>query len=333
MAKKTDNEHLDLVILNYQKARDSNDDLSIQYYYDEILKYYNPMNFKNVWWKKYGWIYDFDSDEFDGDYRAKFIDCINKYIPSSKTGKKITLNNYFYSAIEKMYAGIVIKVNTAKRNPSQVCPICSKITSNISSHVREEHKDIVWSKLIELGMNEEKGFVGGCPFCPKHLPKKKCDSNDKNDIVNHISKYHSTILFDQFKDMFPHMYIGNNHIKNMSEYNLVDNDDFDIIDFIENNSSNNYINNFDIMSNLSKSESMANFVNSEKTELENLIIEFIFDSRIKNIDGGTMNHRQLNNWLNKKRDQSNSTDLRVSKKDFDYAIRMLKDKMLSSGLA
>lgn len=330
MLKKEKYQYLDSIIEKYQYARDNNDDSSLQYYYDEILKYYNPFDFKNVWWKKYAWIYDFEQDEFDGDYRAKFIDCINKYCPNNSSSKKITLNNYFYSAIEKMYAGMVIKINTAKRNPSQICPICGEITSNISSHIREFHKDIVWDKLIELGMNEEKGFIGGCTFCPKHLPRKKCDTSDKKQIIDHISKYHSTILFDRFKEMFPHMYIGNNHVKNISEYNFTDNEDFDVIDFIEANS--NSTQEYDILSNVGKSESLANFVNSDKTDLENKIIEFIFDSKIKNIDGGSMTHRQINNWMEKNKGASESDTPKISKKDFDIAIRTLKDKMISSGM-
>lgn len=331
MEKKMNYLTIDDAIAAYQRAREDNDEVSLQVAYNNIIKFYNPNSFKNVWWKKYGWLYDFDKDDFNADYYAKFIECLNKFSSETKAGKKMTLNNYFYSAAERMYGIIIKSINTAKRNPSQICPMCSKETANISSHIRECHKDIVWNGIVDLGF-DEKSFVAGCPFCPKHLKVKKCATDIKEQIIQHVAKVHSTILFDSFKDIYPEFYLGNNHVRSITEFNYKDDEYYDIIE----QSSSLEDSECHMISDVDKSISLEHFINTNKTELEDQIVEFILDAKVRSISGGIMNHRRLNAWRVKQHLESggdpNDLPEKIDKKTFSEAIRKLQDKMITSGM-
>jgi hypothetical protein len=302
-------------ILRYQYAIKEHDDLLAEKCYNEILKHYNPFDYRNVWWRKYGWLYNFDEEEFDTDYKIKFIQCICKFSPKNN---KQNINNYFFKACENMYGTIINRRNTNKRNIKQKCPICLKYAQNISSHIKDNHYELAWDNVLSIGMSE-KNFKDGCPFCPNYLPIKKIQSENIDEIKKHLSKFHPGMIFEKFKELFPNFYIGNDHLSLFSELDSDNEGFYDIIN--EKNSIRDSEN----------SIGLSYFINLEKDEIENIIIEYIFDVKVSTLNSG-INYRKLNNWLKNKRDSCKYSNTTVSKKQYEEAINSLQNKITMSGL-
>ena len=245
-------------IEKYQEAKNSNNFSEAEIWYEEILTHYNPINYRNVWWRKYGWLYNFETNDFNSDYIIKFIDCLNKFKSKDSKGNYRNINNYFFSAIKNMYSAMIYNINKSDNNPKIRCPACGKIIKNAYLHIKEEHNDILWEKITELGISEQS-FEKGCPICPHYLPRKQCKTTDKNKILDHVLKIHSSLLFEKFKELYPGNYLECKDIINISDLTSLSEDEQDFLEFIENKNE---------ISDMSKSVSVENFISSDKTEIE-----------------------------------------------------------------
>jgi hypothetical protein len=315
---KVTSSNIEDAIFNYQKAIENNFESQIEKYYSEIVTFYNPNSFKNYWWKKYGWIYDFEESVFNSDYRFCFMKAISNYKTKDilkNYGKNITgsgsIANYFRMVLQKHFSGIIKGRNIAKRNPFQNCPICYGKFSPLSTHILNKHAEkFISEKFAELNITE-KDFINGCPFCPKMVPNRVCKTQDINEINEHIVKYHSSFILEKFKEAYPNIYIANDHTKTFSDYVSDETSEFDILE----NNINTDLKSKDIE--IINKNAFVDFMQMDFTPEEKKIITYIMNVKnIKNIDDGKLN----------------SSSIRMSRKKFNQALDSIKIKMKNVGL-
>ncbi len=311
-------------VVCYQNSRKRNDDIESEAFYEEIIFHYDPLDYYNVWWKKYAWLYNFDQDVFKSDYLFCFIKSINcfKTKENLKSGGveikgQGTLNNYFYKTLQQHYSNEIKHQNAAKRNPTQICPICSKKTSPLSSHILLDHvEQLTDKKLYELGITTSS-FDEGCPLCPKHLPRKRCKINGldeqkkKNKIYEHIANFHSSLVLEQFKEDYPNYFISNDHTKCVSEYQKDQSEEYINLteDYTQNDGEISAIN-------FHNSEAFNYFIDIEMSEDERQIVEYILSSDVKTVANGKLTN----------------TKVGLPKKRFIAAMKNIKDRMSCVGL-
>jgi hypothetical protein len=268
-------ESLEASILKYQKGLLTNNKHYIERCYREVCKLYPPYLHMQEWWSQYHYLYD-SQEDFASDYIKIFCNVLSNWKPrstrkKSRYGGSGEFKNYFIGALQHNYINLVKADNAGKRNPSQKCPICEKWATPLSTHLLNHHTDILWTHLDKIGYKLDE--LERCPFCKSHkMPRSyECDEDCSNFteggcdactikkrtliIKKHLLSKHSTMLFQKFNELYP-----NYQTVSPRALSVYMNDS-------EEGEENCY---YDHLKDDSK---LDNFMNSELTELENLIIK------------------------------------------------------------
>jgi len=274
-AKIRTQENLEVAILKYQESLLSGNKWRIDRQYKEVCKLYPPYLHMQEWWNQYHYLYD-SQEDFASDYIKIFCNVLSNWKPRntrkvSRYGGSGEFKNYFIGALQHNYINLVKADNAGKRNPSQKCPICDKWVNPLSTHILNHHHHVLWDHLKKTGIILEN--LERCSFCKSHkMPRSyECleDCEDKKDgscekcmiiqrtaiIRKHILSKHSTMLFQKFNELYP-----NYQTVSPRALSVYMNDS-------EEGEENCY---YDHLKDDSK---LDNFMNSELTELENLIIK------------------------------------------------------------
>jgi len=217
---RTDRQQSDLefFILKYQKALKSGDRFEVNDSYTKVCQIYEPFNYANYWWRKYGHLYE-EREDFDQEYLRIFCRVLSEWRPrenrgASRYGGKGYFQNFFYGSLAHHFSNIVKRLSSNKRNIASRCPLCEQWCNTLSTHLREHHASLLWEHLESAGRSVEE--MKSCPFCKSYKAPKTiecphsetpCDVCAKKANVEHIKKHlmskHSTYLFEKFHDMFP----------------------------------------------------------------------------------------------------------------------------------
>ena len=105
MQNKIFQDKLELAIVNYQLAVEENDDKLTKKYYDVICEVYPPLDFLNVWYKKYKHLYE-TREDFTQEYLYVFLKNIIFILLihiKKKSAKQINYNIDFDSNAQRNY--------------------------------------------------------------------------------------------------------------------------------------------------------------------------------------------------------------------------------------
>lgn len=210
---------LEIFILQYQNAIKENNSFDVNDVYDKICNIYTPSNYSNVWWRKYGYLFE-EKDDFEQEYLRIFCRVLKEWRPRESRGKsryggKGYFQNFFYGSLSHHFTNMVKSLSSNKRNVATRCPICEQWCNTLSTHLREHHADLLWQHLASFGKNVNE--ITSCPFCKTYKPLKKIEcehgktpceccaklANTEN-IKKHLMSKHSNYLFEKFHDIFPH---------------------------------------------------------------------------------------------------------------------------------
>lgn len=260
---RTDNQgDLEICILKYQEAIKQNNRFDVHDMYVKICEIYTPSNYSNVWWRKYGYLFE-EKDDFEQEYLRIFCRVLKEWRPresrgESRYGGKGYFQNFFYGSLSHHFTNMVKSMSSNKRNVAMRCPICEQWCNTLSTHLREHHADLLWQYLESCGKNVEE--LISCPFCKTYKPLKTvecphstiaCENCSKSanteNIKKHLMSKHSNYLFEKFHDIFPnHQTISS---KPMSiHFHDDDNEESSIYDVVESDDG------FDSLLSLSLSE-------------------------------------------------------------------------------
>ena len=219
-------ENLEASILKYQKSLLTHNKQLVERCYQNVCRLYPPLLHSQEWWNQYHYLYD-SHEDFEADYIRVFCNVLSKWKPRSKrkqsryngTGE---FKNYFIGALQHNYINLVKADNAGKRNPQQKCPICETWVNPLSTHLLNNHKELMWDYLKEKKFIIEK--LERCPFCKNHkMPRSyQCEESCKlqidggcEDCINkkrleiikkHLISKHSSLLFQKFNDLYPNHY-------------------------------------------------------------------------------------------------------------------------------
>lgn len=207
---------LEKAIVGYQNALEKNSDKEVEKFYQQICDIYPPLDFVNVWFKKYKHFYE-TKEDFVQDYLYVFCKALRKWQPRDKrpesryngTGE---FKNYFWSNLNNYYTNIVKFQAAGIRNIAVICPICNKYTQTLSTHLLNEHAHLLWEHLSIMGHDIDT--ITKCPLCKSHKvpqsPNAKFELQEnalfmtQNEALKkHLLSKHSPILFEKFNDIFP----------------------------------------------------------------------------------------------------------------------------------
>lgn len=216
-------QNLESCILKYQKSLSTTNKQLIEKCYKEICKIYPPLMHMQEWWNQYHYLYD-SHEDFESDYIKIFCNVLSNWKPRSS--RKISryngtgeFKNYFIGALQHNYINLVKADNAGKRNPSQKCPICEKWANPLSTHILNNHQDLMWKYLEEKNIFLSNLYR--CPFCKTHkMPKsyncfenchnikvggcEECIIRKRIDLIKrHLISKHSGMLFQRFNDLYP----------------------------------------------------------------------------------------------------------------------------------
>lgn len=207
---------LEKAIVGYQNALENNSDKEVEKFYQQICDIYPPLDFVNVWFKKYKHFYE-TKEDFVQDYLYVFCKALRKWQPRDKrpesryngTGE---FKNYFWSNLNNYYTNIVKFQAAGIRNIAVICPICNKYTQTLSTHLLNEHAHLLWEHLSIMGHDIDT--ITKCPLCKSHkvpqspnlkfeLEENSLFMTQNEALKKHLLSKHSPILFEKFNDMFP----------------------------------------------------------------------------------------------------------------------------------
>lgn len=200
-------ERLEAEIIRYQKAHTENRGSECQRAYDEIDRLYRPMRYATQWFKRYGALYD-SREDFDQEYTILFLYALEHWKPRSQRsaqqsrGGSGEFQNYFMTILANRFSNAVVADAAQKRNIPRRCPICDQWCGSLSTHVLNNHHELLWDQLALYGFNVEK--CHSCPLCPVwKAPKSDLDLVRVASLKKHLLKAHSSLLFERFHDLFP----------------------------------------------------------------------------------------------------------------------------------
>jgi len=209
---------LEISILKYQDAMKVNDRFGVNDQYKKICELYEPSNYANYWWRKYGHLYE-EREDFEQEYLRIFCRVLNEWRPreirgESRYGGKGYFQNFFYGSLSHHFTNMVKSLSSNKRNVATRCPICEQGCNTLSTHLREHHAHLLWEHLKLCGRSVEDMIT--CPFCksykvPKNIECAHCDTPCKDcareanveNIKKHLMSKHSNYLFERFHDIYP----------------------------------------------------------------------------------------------------------------------------------
>jgi hypothetical protein len=209
---------LEIYITKYQKAMQDDNRFDVNDFFKKICEIYEPSNYANYWWRKYGHLYE-ERDDFDQEYMRIFCRVLNEWRPrevrgESRYGGKGYFQNFFYGSLSHHFTNMVKSLSSNKRNVATRCPICEQWCNTLSTHLREHHAHLLWEHLELCGKSVEDMIT--CPFCksyksPKNIacshssqPCEDCwQTANVENIKKHLMSKHSNYLFERFHDMYP----------------------------------------------------------------------------------------------------------------------------------
>lgn len=207
-----DHAELESEILAYQKSLINGDSLSQEQHFKNICRIYKPQEYIPKWYAHYKHLYD-SLEDFEQDYMRVFCTTLAAWKPRhlrkpSRYGGKGHFQNFFWGALSHSYINGVKSEAAAKRNLQQQCPICGDWCNPLSTHLLNNHIDLLWERLGEMGYAMSE--LTGCPFCRSFkLPKKQnlTESEYREKVTEtlkkHMSSMHSSVLFETFHEKFP----------------------------------------------------------------------------------------------------------------------------------
>lgn len=215
-------ERLEKAILCYQDALKTRDSRLIEQAYDQVCSLYPPSAHIQDWYNQYYWLFD-SFEDFVQDYNRIFCQVLAAWKPREKRGKSRydgsgEFKNYFIGALQHFCSNQVKSENAAKRNVSVMCPICNEWVNPLSSHLRQDHQDLLWDYLRNFKIDIDK--ITSCPFCRSHkVPRQvtcTCEEPKADGecsvccfraanaaIRKHLLSKHSTYLFQRFNELYP----------------------------------------------------------------------------------------------------------------------------------
>lgn len=208
--KKRNELNLEQKILLYQEAINHNNKTTVDNIYKDICKLYPAMNFMHIWFKKYYYLYDTQED-FSSDYLRIFCTALKTWKPKhlrreSRFGGSGHFKNYFWGCLQNNYINMVKAENSGKRSISSKCPICEIWCTSLSTHLMQNHDDLLWDNIKRMGFN--LSTMLRCPFCQNYkFSGKKLEQVDHailtKRLKRHILSMHSNYLFEEFKNQYP----------------------------------------------------------------------------------------------------------------------------------
>lgn len=207
-----DHAELESEILAYQQSLVDKNTLSQESHFKNICEIYKPHEYIPKWYAHYKHLYD-SPEDFEQDYMRVFCTTLAAWKPRhlrkpSRYGGKGHFQNFFWGALSHAYINGVKSEAAAKRNLQQQCPLCGEWCNPLSTHLLNNHMDLLWERLSEMGYSINE--LTGCPFCRSFkLPKRQnlSDSEYREKITSslkkHISSMHSSVLFEAFHEKFP----------------------------------------------------------------------------------------------------------------------------------
>jgi hypothetical protein len=211
-------DELEICIIKYQEAIKDNNRFAVNDMYAKICNIYTPSNYSEVWWRKYGYLFE-EKDDFEQEYLRIFCRVLKEWLPREARGKsryggKGYFQNFFYGSLSHHFTNMVKSMSSNKRNVATRCPICEQWCNTLSTHLREHHADLLWQYLDSCGKNVND--LTTCPFCKtyKSVKNVECEHGDNTckicfkkanleNIKKHLMSKHSNYLFEKFHDLFP----------------------------------------------------------------------------------------------------------------------------------
>lgn len=198
-------DELELAITKFQTALSGDDKIAIDRSYKRVCDIYKPQLYLQTWFKKYGWLYD-SYDDFTTEYLDVFYKVLKEWKPREKRNKsryngKGHFKNYFWGSLSHHFSNAVKFNSAAKRNIPSVCPLCTQCVNVLSKHLIEDHPELLWDKLDEIGLDIDE--LTNCPFCKSFKVKKNTDLTANEQVRHHLLKSHTSWIFEKFNDSYP----------------------------------------------------------------------------------------------------------------------------------
>ena len=295
-----DQSKLEDFIVKYQQAIERDNKTAIHDAYKEITDIYPAISFLNVWHKKYHYLYDTQED-FISDYLRMFCTALVSWQPrhlrkESRYKGKGDFKNYFWSTLQHNYINMVKSEASGKRNISTRCPICEEWCMTLSTHIINNHTELLWEYLENAGYKVDK--LTNCPFCQSYKPLRKLKENDTQTerLKRHIVSMHSNYLFEEFKDKYPEYSTTSSKAASINVVN-----EQDETDMYEKTAS---------------VPSIDDLLACGLSDIQKKMISKVFNGSVKSLF--IKYDRQLYN---------------CTQEEFNYELQDLQDKMIISGLA
>lgn len=207
-----DHAELESEILAYQQSLVDKNTISQESHFQNICEIYKPREYIPKWYAHYKHLYD-SLEDFEQDYMRVFCTTLAAWKPRhlrkpSRYGGKGHFQNFFWGALSHAYINGVKSEAAAKRNLQQQCPLCDEWCNPLSTHLLNNHVDLLWDRLKEMGYSVYE--LTGCPFCrsfktPKRQNLSEAEHKEKitSMLKKHMISMHSSVLFETFHDKFP----------------------------------------------------------------------------------------------------------------------------------
>lgn len=207
-----DHAELESEILAYQQSLADKNTLLQDQHFRNICNIYKPSEYISKWYSHYKHLFD-SVDDFEQDYMRVFCTTLAAWKPRhlrkpSRYGGKGHFQNFFWGALSHAYINGVKAEAAAKRNLQQQCPLCEDWCNPLSTHLLNNHIDLLWTRLSDMGYTLTE--LTGCPFCrsfklPKqhNLTEQEYREKITAGLQKHMVSMHSSVLFETFHDKYP----------------------------------------------------------------------------------------------------------------------------------
>lgn len=226
---------LEDAVLKYKDAAERQDKYDMELAYKKVIGIYDPFKYYHNWYNQYKYLFD-SQEDFLADYTKVFINVLKNWTPRNKRKKSRydgsgDFKNFFIGSLNHNYINMVKADQAAKRNTTNLCPICNQWVSPLSTHILNDHSDLMWVYLEEMEIDIES--LTGCPFCANFkIPKNIQSRMEMTEYIKqHIKSKHTSVLFHRFNDLYPNSPTISPKITstNIEE----NNDELDVYDIVE----------------------------------------------------------------------------------------------------
>lgn len=233
---------LEDAVIKYKDAAERQDNYDMEMAYKNVIGIYDPLKYYHNWYNQYKYLFD-SQEDFLADYLKVFVNVLSNWTPRNKRKKSRydgsgDFKNFFIGSLSHNYINMVKADQAAKRNTTNLCPICSQWVSPLSTHILNNHSDLIWQYLDEMGIDTES--LTGCPFCANFkMPKTTETRMEMTEFIKqHIKSKHTSVLFHRFNDLYPDS--PTISPKTTSTNIEENNDELDVYDIVED--ENNLLN-------------------------------------------------------------------------------------------